>query len=444
MLSMADTDLNMFLPTFAKTGVPVAFLVPTPTGYEKSIMDATTPVRTLLLNEKIHNYTIQPQGPEAKVMIESYFVYKEHVELSYASLYRPKTKDGDPRIWFSGLRKYCNPRNLLALFIVNKHIYVVNLSDPANAESMLKGGFVYSILQAAADEKNSIAMELLKKIKEIHNHGWLPSITPGDPGVGDTLENALGISRNNSQQPDYKGIELKSARLTRGGKKKQTTRQTLFAKVPDEGLTYRQIVEKYGKWQIPRGKTESRLQLYETLRASRPNAYGLLVAIEANDEKLDLLYQSEIKTNKFISAWIMEKLQEQLLTKHHETFWVKANAIRENDREFFRYDYILHTKNPNASLLGPLIDCDKITIDLAAHISKDGKWRDHGILFKMEPDDLPLLFGEPAEYDLTGDISSYLGIKNMEAIDHARIAETDEITPIDYTEVKFEPETPTL
>ena len=32
---------------------------------------------------------------------------------------------------------------------------------------------------------------------------------------------------------------------------------------------------------------------------------------------------------------------------------------------------------------------------------KNMKWRDHGMLFKMWPEDLPLLFGEPEEYDLT-------------------------------------------
>ena len=52
-------------------------------------------------------------------------------------------------------------------------------------------------------------------------------------------------------------------------------------------------------------------------------------------------------------------------------------------------------------MLAPLLESDKITIDLAAHYKPDGKWRDHGILFKMLPQDLPLLLGEPVEYDLT-------------------------------------------
>lgn len=48
MLAMTDTPIESFLPVFASTGIPVAFLVPTPTGFGKSIMDAIAPVRNLL------------------------------------------------------------------------------------------------------------------------------------------------------------------------------------------------------------------------------------------------------------------------------------------------------------------------------------------------------------------------------------------------------------
>ena len=74
MLAMSDTPIEKYLPIFASTGVNVSFLVPTPTGYEKSIMDATAPVRQLLLNSGIHNYEEQGQGQENKVMIKSFFV----------------------------------------------------------------------------------------------------------------------------------------------------------------------------------------------------------------------------------------------------------------------------------------------------------------------------------------------------------------------------------
>lgn len=400
MLAMSDINIEQFIPVFANTSCNVAFLVPTPTGYEKSIMDAIGPVRELLKDEGIHDYGSQGQGPAAKVMWPSFFVTAHGLIESEASLYRPITKKGDPRIWFKGLKNYCSPRNLLALIVFDNKIYVFNLSDETIRNSLLGQGYVYDLLQQAKYSKQSIAIELLKKIKDIHEGGFLPSITPGDPGVGDTLEHALGIERNNSKAPDYKGIELKTTRLTRHGVKRTSTRSTLFTKVPDEGLSYREIVENYGKWQTPRGAINPRLQLYETFTTQRVNAYGLELEVNIAADRLELKYAQEQRLKKYVSSWKMANLKSALLLKHHETFWVKAISEDHDGREFFRYDKVIHTKKPNASLLAPLLDSGKITLDLAAHFKEDGKWRDHGMLFKMKPEEIGLLLGDSIEYDL--------------------------------------------
>lgn len=394
---MADTNLNTFLPTFASAGVPVAFLVPTPTGFGKSIMDATFSVRKLLFDAGVHDYSSQLQGPENKVLIETYLVSPDTLIKTETSLYRPRTKMGDPRIWIYRLKQYCYPCNLLALTILGKKLYVFNLSNPSIGTSLISGGFCKDVLDEISQQENAIANELLGKLREIHNQGFLPSITDGDPGVGDTLEHALGISRNNIAAPDYKGIELKTTRLTRYGKKKATTRSTLFTKVPDEGMTYRQIVDNYGKIQTPRDSAIARLQLYETLRYSRANAYDLVLSLDSGNDKLLIEHESN-NSRSFVSAWFMDTLRHSLLTKHKETFWVKAQSEMKNNQEYFRYDIVFHTKHPNVSLLEPLIETDKITVDLAAHYKPDGKWRDHGVLFKMNPEDLSLLLGEPVEY----------------------------------------------
>lgn len=401
MLAMADVDINIFFPVFAQAQIPVAFLVPTPTGYDKSIMDAIGTVRELLYEEGIHDYSMQGQGPQNKVMVQSYFVLEDHIVESIASLYRPMTKKGDPRIWFSNLRKYCVPCNLLALTVANGAIYVFNLSNPRIVSSLFSSGYVADVLNNIRYAHESVAIELLDKIRHIHNMGYIPSITSGDSGVGDTLENALGIQRNNIQAPDYKGIELKATRLSRAGNKRAPTRNTLFTKVPDEGMTYHQIIDNFGKWQVPRNQTEPRLQLYETFRVSRPNAYDLQLDVDINNDRLVMLHVNPNCSRNYVSSWILTNLKQILLTKHHETFWVKADAIMQNGIEYFRYDKILHTKNPNTSLIAPLLETDKITVDLAAHYEPDGKWRDHGMLFKMKPDDITLLLSAPVEYNLT-------------------------------------------
>lgn len=401
MLSAADVPLGPFLAKFAQLNIPVAFLVPTQTGYGKSIMDATAPVRELLEDARVHVYEEQLQGPENKKKVDSYFVHPDRLEKTDASLYRPKTKHGDPRIWFSGLRQYCQPYNLLALVIIDGAIYVVNLSDPDIAQSFMQSGYVFDLLATANAEESLIERELLKKIQAIHDEGFLPSITEGDPGVGDTLEHALGISRNNDKNPDYKGIELKAARLTRNGKIRKPTRNNLFAQVPDGGLTYREIVEKYGKMQIPRNSDKPRLQLYETFRVSHVNGYGLLLDVDDVNDRLYILYQDpETGKQTRVSWWDMSKLRERLLQKHPRTFWVAAESEMISGVEHFLYTKILYTKNPNAALITPLLAAGVITVDLAAHITEDGKWRDHGALFKIDKKNLGLLFANPEEFTL--------------------------------------------
>jgi len=403
MLAMADTNLEQFLPIFASTGARVAFLSPTPTGMDKSIMDAIGDVRVLLKEQGIHDYDFQGQGPQHKVVVPAYFVYPDEVEETSASLYRPVTKQGDPRIWFYKMQRYCNARNLLALVVVEGAIYVINLSDPAIADSLFNHGLVYQILKDSAYQDESIARELLSKILDIHNQGFLPSITPGDPGVGDTLENALGIPRNNIAAPDYKGIELKATRLTRGGQRRSRTRVNLFAKVPEYGLSYSDIVRECGKWTYNERSGEDRLSIENTTFASHPNTHGLILEVDTNNDQLHMCHVYERNRQRYLSYWLLSSLRRTLLTKHHETFWVKAQAIQRDGVEWFRYDQITHTKNPNDSLFAPLVESDKIQVDLLGYFSRqrDMKWRDHGMLFKMWPDDLPLLFGEPEEYDLT-------------------------------------------
>lgn len=399
MLSMSDTPVSTFVPYFAETNTSVAFLVPTSTGYEKSIMDATKPIRELLKFADVHDYEKQGQGQENKVIIESYFVTKDDAVSTTASLYRPNTKHGDPRIWFSGLKNYCKPCNLLAIIVYDKSLYIINLSNKEIQESLFSRGHVFNLLQFSLSEYVSVAEELLEKLHELHKRGFIPSVTKGDPGVGDTLENALGIQRNNRKTPDYKGIELKASRITKNGEKKATSRATLFTKVPDNGFSYSEILDKYGKVQIPRGQTESRKQIYETLSTQKYNAYGLKFEVDYDGDRLNLIDDAKPVPN-IVSSWNFEILRKTLLSKHHETFWVKAASEMRGAWEYFRYDKVIHTKNPNALLLAPLIDNGEITADLAAHIKPDGSYRDHGLLFKIFPQNIHDLLGTEKTYDL--------------------------------------------
>lgn len=400
MLARSDVPIEQFVLFFANTNVPVAFLVPTPTGYHKSIMDATAPVRQLLYDMHIHDYETQPQGQDYKVYVPTYLVTPEGLEETMTSLYRPETKQGDPRIWIYKLQHYCVPDNLLALTVSDGCIYVYNLSNPEISDSLFNGGFCYEILTEATAEIDQIADELLQRIQEIHDAGFLRSITAGDPGVGDTLENALGIMRNNEQTPDYHGIELKSSRTTIH----TPTRNTLFTQVPDWSIAMseRQILDTFGYIGTDHTGTIERLQLYCTITSRATNPQGLFLYYNERNDFVEVIDdRPDIGRRRVVTAWHMQLLRDRLLEKHPATFWVKATTRIQDGWEYFRYDHIKYTRNPNVYLFASLIEQGVVTVDFLVHEKPNGSIRNHGYPFKIMPANIDLLFPQAIEYDLT-------------------------------------------
>ncbi|QNP45653.1 hypothetical protein H9L14_14190 [Sphingomonas sediminicola] len=62
VLSLSNRDVAATLRVFAGHGIDCAFLVPTATGLEKSIMDATDGVRAWLREQGIHDYSGSNRG----------------------------------------------------------------------------------------------------------------------------------------------------------------------------------------------------------------------------------------------------------------------------------------------------------------------------------------------------------------------------------------------
>ena len=106
----------------------VALLMPTPTGMRKSIMDATFPVRMLLSRTEIHDFSVQAQGPQHKVVLRAVFHTDVREHPVDVSLYRPVTKQGDPRIWVYKLPMFAGAGEMLALFVIENRLHFVNLT----------------------------------------------------------------------------------------------------------------------------------------------------------------------------------------------------------------------------------------------------------------------------------------------------------------------------
>lgn len=368
----------------------------TETGFKKSILDATAPVRAYFLEKGIHNYEKQPQGPENKKLVDTFILTELSMHATQSSLYRPVTKKGDPRMWVYRINNYINPDEIFALIAYRGKLYVINLSQ-VDIEATYRSPLispVRDLIDSVHGEVSSVADELLGMIRD-RMSDWMPSEILADTGIGRTVETILGIPMNVSKLGDYKGIELKSKR------EKAKVRSNLFTQAPNWELSNlksgQAIVRKYGY--IPDGYTHKCLHV--TLSATRPNPQGLGLNVdygkdwlEANEYALTPNDEGIYKKINDVSVWQLLDLHERLLTKHHETFWIDVDNRVEQGKEFFRVTTIEHTKNPLPSQFDILLEQGKITVDFLLGRNSGGDTYS----FKIGKKDRALLFPESETY----------------------------------------------
>lgn len=398
MLSQSDFPIAEALEILTRHDLEVALLVPTRTGLDKSIMDATADVREYLAEKGYHDFARQGQGPGDKVVRDAYFVQPTRLVPTRVSLYRPNTKKGDPRIWTGkATRELAVPGNLLALLVAGGELYVLNMSDGATRRSIGDPASPLTRVTAFEDrERASVAGELLEMMREVSHRGFVRTLRPGSTGVGMTLETLLGIAANSKRAPDYKGIEIKAKR---GGKK--ANRSTLFSQVPDWKLS--PVGSAMGLLERRGYVRDGRLQLYHELDARRPNSMGLMLEV---DEPADWLKQVHVEpaTRRVThdATWQLQRLRDRLAHKHRETFWVHARCRGKGGEEEFHYHAVEHTRAPKVRHLEALIEAGVISMDYTLSKISDTRARDHGYLFKIHPSNLGALFPPSERYALGG------------------------------------------
>lgn len=391
MRQLTKHELNQ-IKLLNEKSVEFCLIEPTETGLKKSILDATGSVRNYLKSENLHDYDLQGQGQEQKILISSIFVNTNSLTESIASLYRPNTKKGDPRIWFRGLGRYANSNDILAIIYFDLNLYVLNITQ-IDIHNLMESPILNPLqilISEISNISNQISDELLKKLKIIASNGFVPALLNADTAIGRTLESLLGIRMNSLRTPDYKGIELKSARELK------KTRKGLFGKTPNWELSKfksaSEILDNFGYWK------DGIFRLYNTIRATGKNAQGLILK---TDYKRDYLIENSDREEigDFL-IWELEVLRKSLSTKHRETFWISAESKFENENEYFLYKSAIHTKNPLVNQFGLLIDIGAITLDYPIKRDHNGQTKDKGCNFKLRNDALDLLFPPSKSYNL--------------------------------------------
>lgn len=394
MLKQSDTSIDEVSKIILNAGHDVAFLVPTETGMRKSIMDAYGGVRSFLKRNDIHDYDSQQQGAIRTIKVK--YITNTRVNEKVVSLYRPKSKDGDPRIWIYGLNELANAYNLIALIFSDGELYVVNCSNLCDLERAID-----EVIPKSVFSLSETALELLDKLKMISGKGFVNSVRVGDTGVGMTLESLLGIRENSSRLPDYKGIELKATRINK--RSRCSNKAQLFSKTPNWHLSPLGSAENLV---IKRGYIDDagNNALRHTVSGDKPNSLGLFLDIDYANDYLRQMFL-DVSADDFVPehdmTWVFEDLRMALKKKHNETFWVKARFKGERDREQFHYVQAEYTATPYIDRLETLFETGLVTLDYTLHLKPSGKTRDHGYLFKLKPNSLETLFPKSLQYDLS-------------------------------------------
>lgn len=362
----------------------------TPTGLAKGILDATAPMRAYFLENGIHNYEEQHQGPAYKQIKTACILTDTSQLITKVSFYRPNTKKGDPRMWIYGLGSYTQGNDIHVLFWYENSLFSINITC-IDIEKCYNSSIItpmQDVLKAIDKAGNSVAEELLGRFLTVKDQ-WFESEIVADTGIGRTIESFLGISMNSDKTPDYKGIELKSFRDKRSSKK-----NVLFTQTPDWDISTlksgRDIVAKYGYI------TEGGVKTYQnTVQCSPPNSQMLFLNVNHLDEHLEL--QAKRQKVEDVAAWRLVKLHQRLQTKHRETFWIEVENELCDGKEFFRYKQIEHTKNPNVGQFDVLLEQNIITVDLLL-CRPSGNGDTYS--FKIKKKGMPLLFPESVIYNI--------------------------------------------
>ncbi len=391
MRQLSTVEINR-IKLLTEKSVELCLIEPTGTGLEKSIMDATGSVRTYLKINQIHDYETQKQGQESKVQVPAFLISSGKVINSIASLYRPNTKKGDPRIWFKGLGTYSNANDILGIIAFENELYVLNITQ-LDLHKLIDSKIanpLQDLVNAINQISNEVADELLVLLNKIAARGPVPAMLKADTAIGRTLETLLGIDINSSKKPDYKGIELKSYRDKRGNRK------NLFAQVPDWKLSkFKSSAEILNAFGYNRGDD---FKLYCTVSSIVRNSQGLKLKMDAD---ISQLIENSDKSNigDFV-VWGLETLHSRLLEKHNETFWIAADSISIGGKEHFQYKKVEHTKKPIVSQFDILLEQGIITLDHLIKRKPTGSVVEKGPIFKIKPNALDLLFPPSKSYSL--------------------------------------------
>lgn len=248
---------------------------------------------------------------------------------------------------------------------------------------------------------------LIARFKEISEEGWIENGRHGnDGGIGNTLEDLLGIEENNLPIPNAAEWELKAQRL------ETSSLTTLFhiepspramkfvpsILLPNYGWPHQKAGEKY-----PENERSFRMTIHGNGRSDR--GFGVIID---NTERKVLISWDSSKVNDRHKEWLeqvnvniglgeinpqpywgFDDLEHKAGTKLLNAFYVQAAVKKDKltNTEFYHYSNVLMLQKFNFKGFLNQLEEGNILIDFDARTGHN-----HGTKFRLRQNCLPNLY----------------------------------------------------
>ncbi|OFX58249.1 MAG: nciI [Bacteroidetes bacterium GWA2_30_7] len=248
-------------------------------------------------------------------------------------------------------------------------------------------------------------LQLIDELKKISAIGWIENKRHGNHGgIGNTLEDLLGIEENNLPIPNASEWELKSQRLN------TSSLTTLFHIEPSPraiGFVSQLFLPNYGWKHKEAGKKYpiSEMSFRQTIHGNTPSDRGFMVKIDRNEKKVLISFNSKNVADKHSNwlkcveekmglkelnpqpYWGFDDLSNKAGTKLLNCFYVQAESKKENGKEFYHYTKVMMLQKFNFEGFLNELDKGNILVDFDARTGHN-----HGTKFRMRQNCLPQLY----------------------------------------------------
>ena len=246
---------------------------------------------------------------------------------------------------------------------------------------------------------------LIEELINIRAYGWIKNQRPGNAGgVGNTLEDYLGIEENNLPIPNASEWELKSQR------KDTTSLITLFHMEPSPRairFVPRVLLPCYGWYHQEAGERygSEEKSFRQTISGNRRSDRGFMVVVDRESRRVLISFDSKSVDSRHsdwlesvkqsvgldeISPqpyWGFNDLEHKAGTKLLNCFYVRADVKIENGVEYFKYSEILILQKFSIDGFLKELEAGNAFVDFDARSGHN-----HGTKFRLQQNRIPFLY----------------------------------------------------